>query len=63
MARIEIRIPDWMKGRALGKAKAIGLSLSRYLRMLIMRDNPSKDPVKRIPCIRRTGVLDRRDGK
>jgi len=61
MARIEIRLPDWMRTRALGKAKSLGQTLSRYLRMLIMRDNPSKDPVKRIPCIRRTGVRDRRD--
>lgn len=52
MSRMEIRLPEWLKLRAIARAYQMGISLSTYLRDLILGENPSRVEVKKIPLIK-----------
>lgn len=53
MARIDMRVPDWLKRSATVKS---GGNLSGYIKQLMiddLRQNPIQNKVKRVPLIKR----------
>ena len=52
MERIEIRVPNWIKDYLKSKD-----NMSNYIRGLIIKDMPLFSPIKKVPCIKKTGQM------
>ncbi len=51
MARIEFRLPDWLKERAI---KNLGGRISAFLRKCLLEEFPTHIRIKKLPSIRKT---------